>query len=103
MRMSTVNELAASLARLEEWARHSESLAKKAEEDRAEMMRQLYQVSATQKKLVDDMEEVKPVTDMVQSLRAKATGAMLVLGMIGTVAIAAFSYFKEAIIKVLWG
>lgn len=93
------SNLVASLARLEEWARHSEALAMKAEVDRAEMITKLYELSEVQNKLVADMETVKPVTDMVSSLKAKLTGAAVVLGVIGTLFWTGITYFQEAIVK----
>lgn len=101
--MTISNELAASLARLEEWARHSEAAAKKADADRQEMMQHLQEIAGIQKVLVSDMKDVKPVTDMIKSFRSKLTGAFLVLGIIGAVIWAAISFFKESILKLLSG
>lgn len=101
--MSISLDMAASLARLEEWARHSEALALKAEQDRTEMIQKLFELSETQKQLVVDMEAVKPVTDMVSSLKAKFAGAMVVLGIIGTIIWAGVSFFKEQLLNALGG
>lgn len=99
----TTSALTASLARLEEWARHSDIAQRKAEEDRGEMMKRLEEIASIQKVLVDDMQEVKPVTDMVKTVRSKLTGAVVVLGFIGTIVWTAVSFFKESIIKFLSG
>ena len=101
--MTTATELTASLARLEEWARHSEALALKAEQDRSEMIKQLHELAVVQKQLVDDMEAVKPVTDMVSSLKAKLAGAMVVFGFIGTILWAGISFFREQLLNALGG
>jgi cell division septum initiation protein DivIVA len=102
--------MTSSLARLEEWAKHSEDMAARAESDRKEMLKdqkemlgQLTALASTQKKLVEDMAEVKPVTDMVSAVRNKLAGALIVLGFIGAVFTSAFLYFKEVIIRAIWG
>jgi hypothetical protein len=101
--LTAAADLTASLARLEEWARHSEALAMKAEADRAEMITKLHKLSEVQNKLVEDMEKVKPVTDMVTSVKAIVTGATIVLGMIGALFWAGLHYFQEAIVKWITG
>lgn len=101
--MSTATELAALTERL---ANHIDYVEKSMREAHAE--RQLAtaerQVIIEQiKSLRRDMEEVKPVTSMVNSLRAKITGGLIVLGFIGAVAWTAVLFFKEAIVKFLIG
>lgn len=105
---SEMHDQSSSLARLEEWAKHSEDMAARAEQDRKEMLsdqkkmlEQLIAMAATQQKLVEDMAEVKPVTDMVSAVRNKMAGALIVLGFIGAVFTSALLYFKELIFKTL--
>lgn len=101
--MTTLTEVTTSLARLEEWARHAEATAQKADEDRQEMMKQLTLLTKNQENLLSDMKEVKPVTDMVSAVRNKLVGASLILGIIGTLLTSALLYFKDAISEIIWG
>lgn len=101
--MSDSNELTASLARLEEWARHSEALAKSAERDRAEMIKQLNDLSTLQSQLIRDMAVVKPVTDMVTSVRYKVGGAAVAFGVLGTIIWAGITFFKDFILHNVLG
>ena len=66
-------------------------------------MKRLEEIASIQKVLVADMQEVKPVTDMVKTVRSKLTGAAIVLGFVGTIVWTAVSFFKESIIKFLSG
>lgn len=73
----------------------------KADNDRTTMMAAIGDLKQGQRELAADMAEVKPVTDMVTSLRARIFGAMVVLGIIGAVAWAGVLFFKDAIIRFL--
>lgn len=101
--MAVHTDTTASLARLEEWARHSESLQLRAEDDRAAMMKQLSELSDVTKRLVDEMTDVKTVTTMVKSVRARLAGGLIVLGIIGTIAWAGIQFFREEVLKFLTG
>jgi len=101
--MSTTTELAALSERL---ANHIDYVEKSmceahAERQIATVERQtvLEQVMSLRR----DMEEVKPVASMVNSLRAKIAGGLIVLGFIGAVAWTAVLFFKDAIVKFLLG
>lgn len=69
---------------------------KRAAEERHEMLQGLHELRAT-------MAEVKPVTDMVQSLRGRLAGAMIVVGFIGTVAWGGVLFWKEQFIALFGG
>jgi hypothetical protein len=46
---------------------------------------------------------MKPVTDMVQSARAKLAGAVIILGFLGTIIMGGIAFWKEQIINFFWG
>lgn len=99
--MSTATELAALTERLNNFIDITE---KSQIEDRRERV-----LAAEERKAIlfkveqlhRDMNEVKPVTDMVDSLKAKITGGLLVLGTIGAVLWSGVLFFREAIVNLL--
>lgn len=101
--MSTATELAALTERL---ANHMDYVEKSMDEAHRER-----QLAAEERRaimtqltlLTEDMKKVKPVTEMVDGLKAKITGAVLVLGFIGAVALGIVTYFKEQIHHFLFG
>lgn len=60
-------------------------------------------LKAGQDQLVRRMDKVEPVTDMVTGFKAKAIGAMFVMGMIGSAIIGFLAYFKTQISQLIWG
>tara|TARA_R110000868_G_scaffold266297_1_gene525346 strand:- start:622 stop:960 length:339 start_codon:yes stop_codon:yes gene_type:complete len=53
--------------------------------------------------IVARLDQVEPVTAMVASAKAKIAGAMIVLGFIGTLFIFGVVYFKDAILRLIFG
>ena len=49
------------------------------------------------------LDRVEPVADMVTGWRARFAGAMIVLGFIGTLAILGFGFFKDSILRLIFG
>jgi ethanolamine utilization microcompartment shell protein EutS len=101
--MTTSAELAALRATLEAFMKSYDSATTEAAIERKEMMRAISKLTVGQDKLAADMAEVKPVTDMVTGFRAKLTGALIVLGVVGAVAWAGIQFFKQEILKLLGG
>lgn len=54
-------------------------------------------------KIEADMGEVKPVMASLVNGKAKITGAVIVLGAIGSVVLGFLTYFKDAITRVIFG
>ncbi len=101
--MTTATELAALTERL---ANHIDNTERAMAEDRAERQLAAAERQAILSRVNDlhrDMQAVKPVTDMVSSLRARVAGGVIVLGFIGAVAWGAMLFFKDSIIKFLTG
>ncbi len=101
--MTTAIQLAALTERL---SNHIDATEKAMAEDRRE--RQLaaaerQAIIAKLETLHRDMQDVKPVTDMVTSLRAKITGGIIVLGFIGTVAWGGVVLFKDQLLRWMGG
>ena len=99
--MTTATELAALTERLSNFMDTTE---KAMDEDRRERLL----ASAERRAILDtvnvlkrDMEAVKPVTDMVTSLRSKMAGAMMLLGFIGTIAWGGVVFFREKVVALL--
>lgn len=53
--------------------------------------------------LASRLDRVEPVADFVTGFRAKMTGALMILGIIGGILWAGVSFFKEKIIALLGG
>lgn len=49
------------------------------------------------------VDKIEPVADMVTGWKARFAGAMLVLGLVGTIAFAGLAFFKDRIIELIWG
>ena len=101
--MSTATELAALTERLANHIDYVEKSLEDAHRERqlaAEERRAILERLAT---LSKDMQDVKPVTDMVDSLRSKIAGGLLVLGFIGAIALGVVTYFKEQVNHFLFG
>jgi ethanolamine utilization microcompartment shell protein EutS len=101
--MTTSAEIAALRATLEAFMKSYDAATTDAAQERKEMMRAIAKLTAGQDKLASDMAEVKPVTDMVTGFRAKLTGALIVLGMVGAIAWAGVQFFKQQILSLLGG
>lgn len=97
--MTTATELAALRASFEAFLKTYDTTSAEAATERKELMQAVANLAKAQDKLSADMAEVKPVTDMVSGVRAKLTGAMIVLGVIGAVIWAGVQFFKQQIIN----
>lgn len=100
---TTAESLAALTATFEAFARSQTRYNDKAEDDRSTMLHAITIQGRVLDKLVVDMNEVKPVTDMVTSLQAKLMGAAIILGLIGAIAWSGVLFFKESIVRFLTG
>lgn len=98
---TTAESLAALTATVNMFMAESRAAAAKGESGQVAMMAAISALTQGQLELASDMADVKPVTDMVTSLRARMFGAMIVLGVIGAVAWAGVQFFKDAIIHFL--
>tara|TARA_R110000822_G_scaffold48542_1_gene127787 strand:- start:1482 stop:1826 length:345 start_codon:yes stop_codon:yes gene_type:complete len=49
------------------------------------------------------LDRIEPVTAMVTSWRARTAGALMVLGLIGSLALGGVWYFKEGITRLIYG
>jgi hypothetical protein len=101
--MSTAVQLAALTERL---SNHIDATERAQAEDKRERMlaaEERRAILARLEALHHDMQEVKPVTDMVSSLRAKVSGGLIVLGFIGAVAWTAVLFFKESLLRFFLG
>ncbi len=97
--MTTAAQLAALTER---FSNHVENMEKAMAEERAERIlaaKERAAILAQMNDLQRDMQQVKPVTDMVSSLHARVAGGMIVLGFVGAVAWGAILFFKENILK----
>ena len=101
--MTTATELAALRASFEAFLKTYDAATSEAATERKEMMTAFGKLTASQDQLSRDMSEVKPVTDMVTSFRAKATGALLVLGLFGAIIWSGVQFFRQQIINFLSG
>jgi hypothetical protein len=99
--MTTSAELAALRATLEAFMKAAEAAQAEAASDRKEMLAAIGSLRAGQEKLAAEMAEVKPVADMVTGFRAKVTGGLIVLGVIGGIVWTAVQFFKQQIIALL--
>lgn len=99
--MTTATELAALRASFEAFLKSYDATASDAAAERKELMQAVANLTRAQERLTADMAEVKPVADMVSGVRAKLTGALLVLGIIGAVVWAGVQFFRQQIIDFL--
>ena len=101
--MTTAIQLAALTERL---SNHIDATERAIAEDRRERVlaaEERHAIIAKLEALHRDMQAVKPVTDMVTSLRAKITGGVIVLGFIGTVAWGGVILFKDQLLRWMGG
>lgn len=101
--MNTATELAALTERLSNHIDNTEKAMAEDRADRAMASAERHLMMSQLKDLHRDMQQVKPVTDMVSSLRAKVAGGMIVLGIIGAAAWTGMLFFKESILRFLIG
>ena len=102
--MATQAEQLASLtATFEAFARSQDRHNAKADSDRSAMIEAITNQGKALDRLVVDMAEVKPVTDMVTGLHAKLVGASIILGLVGVIFWAGVQFFKESIVQFLTG
>lgn len=101
--MTTATELAALSERL---SNHIENTERDRAEDKLERQiaaAERQEILSQLRELHHDMKEVKPVTDMVSSLRARVSGGVMVLGFIGAIAWSGMLFFKDVIVRFLTG
>ncbi len=101
--MTTATELAALRASFEAFLKIYEVQSAEAASERKRMLDVVTKLTVGQDRLVEQMAEVKPVTDFVDSFRAKIAGGLIVLGLIGTIAWAGVQFFKQQILSFLGG
>jgi hypothetical protein len=101
--MNTATELATLTERLSNHMDNTDAYIaedrmekKLAAAERHEMLEGLKQLRA----IVNDM---KPVTDMVQTWQARWAGALVILGFIGTLILGGIAFWKEQLINFFWG
>lgn len=99
--MNTAAELAALTERLAGHMDYVEKAMAEAHRERQLAAEERRAIMLQLSKLDDDMNKVKPVTDMVSSLKYKITGGLVVLGVIGMVFWSAALYFREQIVKII--
>ncbi len=99
--MTTAEQLAALRASFEAFVKVQEAATAEAAEDRRATKAAVDRIARAQDKLIADMAEVKPITTMGDSFRAKMTGALLVLGVIGAIVWAGVQFFRQQIINFL--
>ena len=101
--MTTAVQLAALTERL---SNHIDTTERAQDEDRRERALAAEERRAILSRLDalhQDMQKVKPVTDMVNSLKSKVSGGLIVLGFIGAVAWTSVLFFKESLLRFLLG
>lgn len=101
--MTVATELAALQATMDAFVKAQEKVNDEAKIDRAALLREVRALQTDQTRLVEDMAEVKPVTDMVTSVRSRLIGMMILLGVLGTIVWAGMLFFKEKLISLLGG
>lgn len=70
---------------------------------RAQLKSALDDLQRSHDAVLGRVDKIEPVADMVFSLRAKVSGALVLLGLIGTVVMTAVAFFKERILQILGG
>ena len=71
--------------------------------ERREIILSLGEVKRDVSDVRQDLSEMKPITDMVSSVRARIAGAMLLLGFLGAIVGSFLAYFKAQIALYFWG
>lgn len=101
--MTTATELAALTERLSNHIDATERAWDEVSRERVIAAAERQAILTRLDALHRDMQNVKPVTDMVSSLRAKVSGGLLVLGFIGAIAWTAVLFFKEQLVRIFLG
>jgi len=70
-----------------------------AERTRREVSAELTDIRHGQIGVIRRLDKIEPVTDAFTSLKAKVAGAVIVLGLIGSIASAGLVFFKEFIME----
>jgi len=71
-------------------------------ENRAEVSRALLELGHGHADNVARLDRIEPVVAMVSRAKSKFAGAMVVLGLIGTLFIFGIVYFKDAILRLIF-
>lgn len=100
---TTAEQLASLTATFEAFAKSQDRYNNKADDDRTHMMAAIQNQGHALEKLATDMNEVKPVTNMITSLHSKIMGASIILGLIGAIAWGGMIFFKDSIVSFLGG
>jgi len=101
--MTTATELAALTERLSNHIDMTEKAWGEVVRERSLATEERRAILEQLQALHRDMQQVKPVTDMVSSLRSKVTGGLIVLGFLGAVAWTGILFFKDAMLKLILG
>jgi hypothetical protein len=104
-RLATIEALLKNLVERQEEDRQNSKLANDhADESRAEVKEELGRLAREQKVMNDwRIKKADPFIDMGTSLKAKATGGFLALGIIGGIAWTGVKFFKEQIVGFFGG
>ena len=71
--------------------------------NRAAVSRALLELGHSHADNAARLDRIEPVVAMVSSAKSKVAGAMVVLGLIGTLFIFGVVYFKDAILRLIFG
>ena len=74
-----------------------------AAKSRAAVRESLTELQAGHQAILRRVDKIEPVADMVTSWKARVIGGLAVLGVIGGIIITTVTFFKDAIIKSIWG
>lgn len=109
-RPNTAAELARLSAMLEAKMAADERDRVEAKEQRDAMSKDIHAIRSNAtaidnrvSRIEQDMTEVKPVIASLVNGKAKVTGAVIVLGAIGSVVLGFLTYFKSQITSLIWG
>lgn len=96
-------QLEALNARLDRDRQDREKTDEKADKARAEVKHSLSKLQSGHEDILRRVDKIEPVTEMVTGFKAKAIGALFVLGLIGSAVISFLVYFKQQITQLIWG
>ena len=100
---SQVAAMAAILERMERQAdddrRDRKEAQRETEVARSAVSAELYDIRHGQIDAVKRLDKIEPVTALVMSVRAKVTGGLTLLGVIGAIVWAGTLFFKETILE----
>jgi hypothetical protein len=98
MEVTTAEQLAALRASFDAFTKSQEVANHDVAVHIKDLLQTLGKLAATQERHDRELAEVKPVTDMVTGLKARATGALMLLGVIGAIVWTGVQFFRQWII-----